>query len=921
MLSEWISNLRLRMATLFHRRQLDQDLDDEVAFHLAMREEKLRASGGSARKQFGNATAIKETARELWTFPALESVWSDLRYGARVLRQSPLFTGVAVLSLALGIGANTAVFTLINAVMFEKLPVPAPEELVVAGWFGRANGMNFTNSYSMSYTDPDTGRGYTSTFFYRAFDGFRNQATQFSELFAFTGLPRAAFRVHGQTNLLPGMLVSGDYFSGLGVEPLVGRLLNDADDQPNAEPVAVISYQLWRDAFGSDPRAIGASATLNGVPVTVVGVTPPSFYGVSPGGFIPSPDVTVALHLAPAVVPWFAHHNSSVFLDDGLWWLTVMGRMLPGTTRVAAEAELNGLFRQAMDDGTLQVPTDGTAPALGLMSGAQGFGNFRSRAAVPLWLLLAVAALVLLIACANVAMLMLARAAARRGEITVRLAMGAGRARLVRQLLTESMLLSVAAGVLGVLVAWWGSRILVSWAVEMHGPLRAPFELDIRVLGFAAGLSLITGVLFGLAPAFRASSVNLVPSLKEGAGIGRSASGPAGHSGRLGQGLIAVQVALSLVLVVGAGLFVQTLRNLRGVELGFRSEGLLLFGIDPSLNQHEGDRLAGLYRDLTVRLENTPGILSATASSLRLITGWVTNGPARIPAATALPDGNLQSHYNYIGPHFFETMGIPVLLGRGPLARDTADSPRVAFVNEAVVQAAFPDRSPLGAIVFPSGSEERFEIAGVVANAHYARVKQDPPPTIYIPYEQAPGGISRSLHFAVRTAGPPEAFAGAVRALVRELDPGLPLIDVKTQRRVIDEQLGEERLFASLSAAFGVLAMLLACIGIYGVVACAAARRTGEIGIRIALGARHEQILWLMLRRTMALVALGVAVGTGGALALTRLIESRLWQVTPDDPATFASAAALLILVALVAGILPANRAARIHPIEALRSE
>ena len=913
--------LRQRLRALVHRRQLDRDLEDELAFHLAMREEKLRESGEDprhARKRFGNVTATKETTRELWTFQIVESIWSDIRYGARVLRKNPLFTTVAIGSLALAIGANTAIFTLINAVILEKLPVPAPEELVIANWFGDVS--KASNFNSRGFTDSDTGRHYTSTFSYGAYDSFRERAKQFSDVFAFTNLRRAAFRVQEQTNLLKGMLVSGNYFRGLAVKPQIGRLLNEADDRPGAEPVAVISYQLWRDVFRSDPRAIGAYAMLNGTSVTIVGVTQSSFYGVSPGGFVQSPDVTVPLHLAPTVEPWFVRSDRAPFLDTGLWWLNVMGRLKPGATRAAGESELNGIFQQALEEAAIEIPADSTGPTLSLMPGDRGLDTVREGTSDVLLALLAAAGLVLLIACANLATLMLARATARRGEITVRLAMGAGRGRLVRQLLTESLLLSITAGVIGILFAWWGSRILVSWAVEMQGPLRVPFSLDTRVLGFTACLSVVTGVLFGLAPAFRASRANLVPALKEGTGAGQGI-GSRDHSGSLGNGLIAVQVALSLVLIVGAGLFVQTLKNLRSVDLGFRSEGLLLFGIDPSLNQYEGDRLANLYRDLMTRLESTPGVVSATASSQRLITGWVSNGPARIPEAAALSDGSMPVHYNFIGPRFFETMGIPVLLGRGPNTRDTVNAPRVAFVNESVVKTAFPDRSPLSATIYQWGSDLGYEIAGVVADAHYARVKQEPPPTIYIPYEQNPRGINSSLDFAVRTLGPPEAFVGSVRALVRELDPNLPLIDVQTQRHVINEQLAQERLFAGLSTAFGMLALTLACIGIYGVVAYSVARRTGEVGIRMALGARYGDIIWLALRRTMALVALGVACGVAGALALTRLISGTLFGVQPSDPATFAVAAVLLVLVALLAASLPARRAARIHPMEALRCE
>jgi predicted permease len=930
MFNQWISTLRLRLRTIARRRQLDQDLEDEMRFHLEMREEKLRGTGldrgeafREARLRFGNPANIKEATREMWTFSLLESIWGDLRYGVRVLRRNPLFTAAAVLSLALGIGANTAIFTLVKAVFLEKLPVAYPDQLVIATWSSqrsfRHNAFN-----SIGGTDPKTGRSYTNVFQYPSYEQFRKQAKQLSEVFAFTKLSRGAFRTHGRTTVIEGMLVSGNYYRALGVQPLLGRLLNDADDQPGAEPVAVISYQLWRDAFGSDGKAVGSAATLNGVAVTIAGVTQPSFYGVSAGGFMPSPDVTVSLRLAPAMLPWLARVDTPLFLDGGYWWLNVMGRLRAGAAATAAEAELNAIFRQALAKSLARELLDERGPRLALQSGAQGLDSVRESAAEPLWTLFVAAGLMLLIACANVATLLLARAAARQNEITARLALGASRGRLIRQLLTESLLVSFIAGVVGVLLSWWGSRVLLGWAVESEGPVRLPVGLDFLSLAFTAGVSMITGILFGLAPAFRASRIKLVPALKSGAGAGWEAS-RAAHPARLSQGLVAVQVALSLVLIVGAGLFVRTLWNLRNVDLGFRSQGLLLFGIDPSLQGYDGARSSSLHREILTRLESTPGVLSASASSHRLITGWVSNGQARIPGAPGLQRGRISVHFNNVGPRYFETMGIPVVLGRGAEARDTANGPRVVFINQSLADKAFEKRSPLGATVFlsgrTSGRDVAYEIAGVVANAHYDRVRRAPPPTIYVPYEQTPDGAILSLHFAVRTAGPPQAFAGTARALMREVDPNLPLIDVKTQERIIDEQLVRERVFANLSTAFGALALLLACVGIYGMVAYAVTRRTGEFGIRMALGAGERSIMWLVLRRMLPLLALGVAGGIAAAFAGTRLIASMLYQVAAADPGTFLGGAALLIVVALVAAFLPARRAARIEPMAALRCE
>ena len=907
---EWFSQLWLRLRTLARRNQLDRDLDDEIAFHLAMREQKL-GDPGSARRRFGNATSTKETARELWTFPLLESIWADLRYGARVLRRNPLFAAVAVLSLALGIGANTAVFTLIQAVMLEKLPVPAPNELVILNWSAK-QVRDMWESNSFGYQDAKTGEWWRNVFPYGAFESFRNGTDQLSSVFAFTPLNRAAVRIGDRTDLVPGLLASGEYHQGMGARPLVGRLLNPADDKPGAEPVAVLSYRFWEQAFGRDPGVVGRGVTVNGIPVTIIGVTEPAFYGASAGGPVPPPDVTLPLAMTSEVAPRMG--DGTLFTNGHAWWLNVMGRLRPGTTMEAAEVQLNGLLDQAVTAAGVEHER----LRLHVSEGARGIASLRQSFAERLWTLMAATGLVLLIACTNLATLMLARAAARRGEITLRLAMGAGRWRLIRQLITESLLVSLTAGAAGAVLSYWGCRALLRWLSS--GPMEVSLTPNPVVIAFLVALSVLAGVLFGLAPAIRASRVHLVSALKEGAG---SVMGPGGrrHGGHLGQGFVVLQVALSLVLIVGAGLFLRTLQNLRNVDLGFRSDGILLFQVDPTLARYDGDRLLNFYRNLLARLAAAPGVVSATASRNRLITGGMSGGPAYVPGATWLEDGRVQAHINDIGARYFDTMGIPVLLGRGVSERDTADAARVVVVNEAFAKEAFPDGSVLGrTIVMWDKDRPPAKIVGVVANAHYTDVRREPPPTVYEPYEQNKWGVG-GLNFALRTAGPPEAFVETARAVLREVDPNVPLSDVATQRRVIDDRLRNERLFANLATAFSVLALLLACIGIYGVVAFAVQQRTGEFGIRVALGAGAGNVLWLAIERTVRLVMAGVAAGLVGSYWFTKLLAGRLYGIEANDPATFASAAVVLVLVALAAGLLPASRAARIHPMDALRCE
>ena len=535
--------LRMKLRALFRRRQLEQDLEDELAFHLAMKEKTLGDPAG-ARRQFGNETRFREICRDLWTFPWLESLWRDLVYGARILARDRAFTAVAVLSLALAIGANTAIFTLVNAALLEKLPVPEPERLVVANWSHGGGRINTSMTNARTRQDPKSGVVLTNVFAYGAFERFRAHARQFSDVFAFTSLNRAALSLQGRTDLVKGMLVSGGYYRGLGVRSLVGRLLDETDDRMDAEPAAVISYQLWRDRFGSDPRAIGARVAVSGVPVTIVGVTRPEFYGVSQGGFMPSPDITLTLAMTPLVDPRLVGSGRSAHLNTETWWLNVMGRLRPGAEARAAETELAALFTQTLDISSLQ-PADGKLPVLHLLPGDQGLDSVRATYSEPLWILWAVAGTVLLIACANVATLLVARGSARRGEVTMRLALGAGRGRICRQLVTEGLLLSAAAGVLGILFSIWGSRALLGWATSSTDTLRISLGVSARVLGFAAGLTVVVGVLFSLAPALRISRVDLAPALKEGpagagspvafgaagAGIDRPSGGPVADVG------------------------------------------------------------------------------------------------------------------------------------------------------------------------------------------------------------------------------------------------------------------------------------------------------------------------------------------------------------------------------------------------------
>jgi predicted permease len=598
-----------------------------------------------------------------------------------------------------------------------------------------------------------------------------------------------------------------------------------------------------------------------------------------------------------------------------------MGRLKPGITVSAAQAELDAIFGSVLEAANIELPPDTRRPEMFLLSGAKGTDTSRWRYSRSLWTLLAIVGLVLLIACANVANLLLARATSRRKEITVRLALGAKRSRLVRQLLTESMLLSMISGAFGLLLSYWGSHALVTM-VSAPDAVRLSLGPDARVLGFTGAVCILTGILFGLAPAVRASRVNLAPALKEGTAIPWT-SRSSEHTPLLGRSLIVLQVALSLLLLVGAGLFLRTLRNLNRIEIGFQSEGLLLFGINPTLNGYSGERLANVYRQVYRGLESVPGVISATASRHRLLSGWMSNTSIKVHGSAPPSGKRMRVAVNHVGPGFFETMGIPILLGRGPTERDTAKAPLVAFVNETAARRYFVGGSPIGKTF--RWRERRYDgpdvtVAGVVKDARYDKLKNEVESTIYVPYEQSHWGFGR-LNFAVRTAGRPEAVVGAIRAALREIDANLPMIDIKTQQRQIADGLRQERLFARLSTTFAVLAVVLACIGIYGVMSYSVARRTGEIGIRMAFGARYFDIAWLVLRQSVVLVAIGVVAGLAATLAATRLVSAMLYGIEPNDPATLAATALIIIATSLAAAYLPARKAARVNPMDALRCE
>ena len=870
----------------------------------------------------------------------LEDVSQDLRYGMRGMLRQRTFTLAAVLTLALGIGANTALFSVVDALLLKTLPVKEPERLVL---FKSTSPREFSPGfYSGNWeTDPATGQNVMTSFPHQSYLRMREQQGAegaLSDVFAF-GDVTLNVSADGQADVVSGQAVSGNYYAGLGVHALLGRTLADEDDRAGASPVAVLSQRYWQRRFGGDPGVIGKQINLNNAAFTVVGVTPQGFEGAGQVGS--TQDVTFPLAWEPQL---YADLKSSRMNGAGEWWLRLMGRLKPGATAEQARAQLEGAFRQSVVEHRAvrqaQAQTAGANPIrelepkdfprLHLTPGGQGEMDTRQSYAPSLYLLLGVVGLVLLIACANVANLLLGRAVARRKEIGVRLALGASRMRLVRQLLTESVLLACMGGALGVVFALWikNSLLAVSdWGGRGLTALEP--RLDWRVLAFTLALTLVTGVVFGLAPAWRATKVDLTPTLKDS---GRS-SGSASRS-LLSRGLVVLQVALSVLLLVGAGLFVRTLVNLHRVEVGFNTSNLLLFGVRPELVGYKDERRALLYQQLAERLEAVPGVHKVTFSRVPLL-GRVqtTRGVYLRDALTAAPDaeGRIktsgQSNIHYVRENFLDVMEIPLLAGRPLNARDDARAPKVMVVNQTFAAKYFPGENPIGKrLTFDPKKPDEIEIIGLARDAKYRRQRDEVPPTAYLSWRQGLSDMNEAT-VELRTAGDPAAVVAAVRRAVGEVDGNLALNNIRPQVEQADQALAMERLFARLTTLFGLLAQLLAAIGLFGVLAHSVAQRVREIGIRMALGADRPDVLKMILRQGMTLALLGVALGLAGAYVLTKYLESRmnlsqmLYGVRSFDPLTYGATAVLLMLVALVACFIPARRATKVDPLVALRCD
>ncbi len=943
-------------------RKREKELEKEIQHHLQMAEEERAERGVSqrdakvgARREFGNTGLVKEITQDVWGWRWLENLYEDLRYGFRTLGKSKGFAAIAIMTLALGIGANTAIFSLINEVLLRSIPVRDPSQLMLVQWRAHKEPNNHN---TMGYGDcedvhENSLQGYCS-FSEPFYQEIRAQEGVFSNLAAFAGGDRLDLSENGAASTVEAAeYVSGNYFETLGVQPALGRLITAEDDSPTAPAVAVVSYNYWRSRFGGAPSVVGKNILLNKIPFTIIGVAEPRFDSLSPGNAL---QMWIPLSALPQLnqlnQPW---DNREV--DPLNWWLVLVGRLQPGTSRAQAQAAVSTIFHNAMTSGAKPIFKSEDDPAITLTPVEQGLTGNRTESSTPLYVLMLAVGIVLLIACANVAGLMLARATSRQKEMAVRFALGASRGRILRQLLTESLMLSFAGGALGILFASWCDVSIVTFlnSGDNGSALFSP-SIDTRVLAFTAAVSIFTGVLFGLAPALRGLRVDLTPALKEGAGTGSQSVRPGKVRLNAGSALVVAQVALSIVVLAGAGLLVRTLQNLKNLDPGFDTRNILTFSLNPTLIGYKSADTDNMYGELRSRLSAIPGVVSVSYSWTALLGGgrWSTSFHMHGNPKEEESDSDMLP----VGPDFFKTMRIPLLAGREFSAVDfataqtiaaaeaaeraaaaaklkpgvkpaaspaqTADLPaRPAIVNQAFARKYFPKGNVVGQRfgkenANPETGEDKnpgWEIVGVVADARYDKLRRDVQPTTYIPNS---GG---SVAFVLRTQTDPEKFVPRIRAIVSQLDSNLPMYNIRTESQQIDRQILKERLIARLSGFFGALALLLACIGLYGLISYEVARRTREIGIRTALGAGKREVLRLVLSQGMRLTLVGTVVGLGLALGLTQYTKNLLFGVKAADPVTYVAVTLLLVGVTLAASYVPARRAARVDPVVALRCE
>jgi predicted permease len=903
--------LRTLWTGVVRRGEIERQLADELAFHIEARAADLSARFGfspaealrRARLEFGSLEKYKEEARASRGLRLADELRSDIRFARRTFVTHKGFVAAAVSILALGIGINTAVFSVVDAVLLSDLPVDRPADLVAFDSLHRRDSM--LASYSGSGRPGPDGTIRRTSFSARTLERFREGTTTLSDVFAFAPLGDVPVAADDGAEMATAQVVSGAYHRGLGARAAVGRTLGPLDDRPGAEPVAVVSHRYWQLRFGGDPNIVGTPIRVNGVPFEIVGVTQPGFDGTE---ITETVDVSVPLAMSAQLARTGAPRPISS------WWLLMMGRLKPDVTRPQVLAELRPIFNETVRESWAARPPQtrdpgrSGMPELRVLPGAQGPNGPSASQRENLTLVFTVTGIVLLIACGNVASLLLVRAAGRRQEMTMRRALGATRGRLIRQMLSESLLLAALGAAGGVTLAEWAK----DWLPRLfEADVVLDTAIDLRALAFAAGLTTLTALLFGVAHALLATRVDLTPVLK-------MAGGHAGlRRSRMVPVLIGAQMAASLVLLVAAGLFVRTLHNYSRVDVGFDSHNLLVFRLDPAPSEATTSKVFDMYEALVGAIEAVPGVRSATLSAMPVVAGDEWTGAVR-----ADPAGDpRQIRIQAVRSNFFDTMAIPRLAGRAFLPTDTDQSPSVAIVNEEMARQVFGEAFPIGRHLRFLNGEERdtpIRVVGVVRDAKYASLAEETRPTMFRPYTQVP---PRRMTVEVRADGDALALAASVRTAIRRVDPGLPLIGLQTQEQQMSETIRTQRVFALLTGIAGMIGLLLACVGLYGVISYDVRRRTNEIGVRVALGARQADVVQLIMQQTVWIVAGGAMLGVVSAAYTTQFIAGQLFGIRPLDPWTLASAVLVLAVVALVAGYLPARRAARLDPTLALRYE
>lgn len=888
---------------MWRRKRMLEELEEDIREHLEREtqdniERGMTAEGAryAARRKFGNVMQVKEEVRKVWISVRLEQLLQDLRYGARMLFKNPGFTLVALITLALGIGGNTAVFSVMNTVLLRSLPLPNPQQLVFLRVPNeQPSGASNTGDGDTSFSDP-------------VFEALRKEHAALSDLMAYVPLAigKVAVRIGEEPEEAEGDMVSGNFFSGLGVSFARGRGFAPEDETAHTS-VLVLSYSYWTTRFGRSPSALGQNIYVKRVPFTVIGVTAQGFYGVEPAS---STDFWIPLQNRPELNAWSEPASLNTLYGTPKWWcIRLIGRLAPHVTESQALAILDPPFQTAARVG-LGAPDPKTKKNILAFSSTRGIQGLRETAQRPIEILMAMVGLVLVIACANVAMLLVARNSTRLGEFSLRMALGACRSRLLRQLLTESFLLVAGVALLGWMFAISGSQALAAWSgVEI------PFTLDSRVLLFTLAISIACAIVFGLAPLRTAISVPVGLTVK----TSNATAYRDQKSSLSGKVVVASQMALCLILLVGSGLLVRSLRNYQTLPLGLRADGLLVFGTSP-LSVHSDGEKEHFYQNLLVRLRVVPGVESVTLVGNRPGSGWSSNGVWAIDGVEPQgPFSEIGMRANEAGSDFCHTLGIPVLRGRDLTDADSRSAPKVLLVNETFSKRFFPNGDALGHLVGGTKPDRMFTIVGVIGDSKYRSVDEEAKPMLYFPYAQR--SSINDMQVELRAGGNPEALIPSVRAVLHDLDPNLPIQKPMTQRAQFDESYSQARLFARLSIFFDVLAVLLVATGLYGTLAYRVGRRTSEIGVRMALGAQRKQVLWMILRESLVVSATAILVGVPLAIAGTRLMRSMLFGVQPSDVLSFVLAPLGVILIALAASFIPARRASALDPIVALRYE